>query len=110
MKLGVGLPTAGEWATPENQVRVAREAGALGDHSPWVFRRRLYAVEPKNGYPAGPGPTWPRPFERVADPIVTLACVARATTRIRPGTSVLIMPLWMDEVLEAMAALAPPRG
>ena len=30
VKLGVGLPCAGAWATPENQVRVAQRAEALG--------------------------------------------------------------------------------
>ena len=32
MKLGFSLPTAGAWATPENQIRIAREAEALGYH------------------------------------------------------------------------------
>ena len=65
MKLGFSLPTAGAWATPENQIRIAREAEALGYHSLWVFQRLLYALEPKNEYPPVPGKTWPKPFERV---------------------------------------------
>src|SRR3990172_11503984 len=92
MKLGFSLPTAGAWATPENQLRIARQAEALGYHSLWVFQRLLYALEPKNPYPPAPGPAWPKPFQRVMDPTVTLAFVAGATTRIRLGTSVLIMP------------------
>jgi alkanesulfonate monooxygenase SsuD/methylene tetrahydromethanopterin reductase-like flavin-dependent oxidoreductase (luciferase family) len=36
MKPGFSLPTAGDWATPENQLRVARQAEALGYHSLWV--------------------------------------------------------------------------
>ena len=79
MKLGFSLPTAGAWATPENQIRIAREAEALGYHSLWVFQRLLYAIEPKNEYPPVPGKTWPKPFERVFDPIVTLAYVAAST-------------------------------
>src|SRR6266852_3640207 len=94
MKLGFALPTAGAWATPENQIRVARQAEALGYHSLWVFQRLLYALEPKNEYPPAPGKVWPKPFERVFDPIVTLAYVAAATQRIRLGTSVLIMPFY----------------
>ncbi len=94
MKLGFSLPTAGAWATPENQLHIARRAEALGYHSLWVFQRLLYALEPKNPYPPAPGPTWPKPFQRVADPIVTLAYVAGATARIRLGTSVLIMPYY----------------
>jgi alkanesulfonate monooxygenase SsuD/methylene tetrahydromethanopterin reductase-like flavin-dependent oxidoreductase (luciferase family) len=88
MKLGFSLPTAGAWGTPENQLRITRRAEALGYHSLWVFQRLLYALEPKNPYPPAPGPTWPKPFQRVMDPTVTLAFVAGATTRIRLGTSV----------------------
>ncbi len=49
----------------------------------WIFQRVLYALEPKNEYPLVPGKVWPKPFARVLDPIVTLASVAAATTRIR---------------------------
>jgi len=104
MKLGFSLPTAGEWATPENQIRLARQAEALGYHSLWVFQRLLYALEPKNEYPPVPGRLWPKPFERVFDPIVTLAYVAAATSRIRLGTSVLIMPFYAPVVLAKQLA------
>ena len=46
---------AGAWATPENQVEVARAAEALGYHSLWTFQRLLYALKPKNDYPPLPG-------------------------------------------------------
>jgi len=104
MKLGFALPTAGAWATPENQIRVARQAETLGYHSLWVFQRLLYALDPKNEYPPVPGKTWPKPFERVLDPIVTLAYVAAATSRIRLGTSVLIMPFYTPVVLAKQLA------
>jgi probable F420-dependent oxidoreductase len=104
MKLGFSLPTAGDWATPENQIRVAGEAEALGYHSLWVFQRLLYPLEPRNEYPPVPGRLWPKPFERVLDPIVTLAYVAAATTRIRLGTSVLIMPFYTPVVLAKQLA------
>lgn len=38
MLLGVALPVAGAWATPENLVTVARRAEELGYHSVWVFQ------------------------------------------------------------------------
>src|SRR5262249_42096689 len=104
MKLGFALPMAGEWATPDNQIRVAEHAESLGYHSLWVFQRLLYALEPRNPYPPAPGPTWPRSFERVMDPIVTLAYVAAATTRIRLGTSVLIMPYYSPVLLAKQLA------
>lgn len=94
MKLGFGLPVVGAWATPDNQVRVAQHAEALGYHSLWVLQRLLYALAPQNDYPPMPGQPWPRAFESVADPTVSLAYVAGVTRRIRLGTSVLIMPYY----------------
>lgn len=99
MKLGVALPTAGAWATPDNQVRIARRAEELGYSSLWVFQRLLYALEPQNPYPPAPGPKWPEAFRSVTDPIVTLAFVAGVTSRIRLGTSVLIMPYYTPIIL-----------
>ncbi len=99
MKLGVGLPVAGAWGTPDNLIRIAQRAETLGYHSLWVFQRLLYALAPKNDYPPAPGQPWPKAFERVLDPIVTLAYVAAATRRIRLGTSILIMPYYTPIVL-----------
>ncbi|MFQ5828342.1 MAG: LLM class F420-dependent oxidoreductase [Candidatus Methylomirabilia bacterium] len=104
MKLGFSLPVAGAWASPENQVRLARHAEALGYHSLWVFQRLLYALKPKNDYPPMPGQAWPKPFERVMDPIVSLAHVAGATTQIRLGTSVLILPYYSPILLAKQLA------
>jgi len=75
MKLGWALNVAGAWATPENQVRVAQRAEALGYSGLWVLQRLLYATRPKGDYPPMPGQPWPRMFESVADPIVSLAFV-----------------------------------
>lgn len=104
MKLGVALPTAGDWATPDNQILIAERAEALGDHSLWVFQRLLYAVAPQNDYAPLPGQPWPAPFRCVSDPIVTLAYVAGATTRIRLGTSVLITAYYTPIMLAKQLA------
>ena len=104
MKLGFSLPTAGAWATPENQITVARRAEELGYHSLWVFQRLLYALEPRNEYPPVPGKVWPKAFERTFDPVVTLSYVAAVTKRIRLGTSVLIMPFYAPIVLARQLA------
>ena len=79
MQLGFCLPFAGSWATPDNQVTVARRAEELGYSSLWLAQRLLYPTEPRNDYPSAPGQPWPAPFEQVVDPIVTLAHVAGAT-------------------------------
>ena len=106
MKLGFSLPVAGAWATPENQVQIAQRAEQLGYHSLWVFQRLLYALEPQNDYPPMPGQPWPKVFESVVDPIVTLAYVAGATSTIRLGTSILIMPYYSPIIMaKALATL-----
>jgi probable F420-dependent oxidoreductase len=104
MKLGVALPMAGAWATPDNLVLVAQRAEALGYHSLWVFQRLLYALTPQNDYPPLPGQPWPKSFERTLDPIVSLAYVAGATTRIRLGTSVLITAYYSPIMLAKQLA------
>lgn len=104
MKLGFSLPVAGPWASPENQVRLAQHAEALGYHSLWVLQRLLYALERKNDYAPMPGQPWPKAFERVMDPIVSLAYVAGATKEIRLGTSVLIMPYYSPILLAKQLA------
>jgi probable F420-dependent oxidoreductase len=104
MKLGVALPLAGDWATPENQITVAQRAEALGYHSPWVLQRLFYALAPQNDYPPMPGQPWPAGFRRVSDPIVTLSYVAGATTKIRLGTSVLITAYYTPIMLAKQLA------
>jgi probable F420-dependent oxidoreductase len=104
MKLGFSLPMAGPWATPDNQVLIAQRAEALGYHSLWVFQRLLYAMKPQNDYPPLPGQPWPISFERVMDPLISLAFVAGVTSRIRLGTSVLIMPYYTPVMLAKQLA------
>jgi probable F420-dependent oxidoreductase len=104
VKLGVALPLSGDWATPDNQILIAQRADALGYHSLWVFQRLLFAVAPQNDYPPLPGQPWPASFRRVSDPIVTLAYVAAATTRIRLGTSVLVTAYYTPIMLAKQLA------
>src|SRR5437773_12093173 len=113
MKLGFSLPLAGSWATADNQVLIAQRAESLGYHSLWVFQRLLYAIRPQNDYPPLPGQPWPKSFERVMDPLVSLAFVAGATARIRLGTSVPIMPhytpVMLAKHLVPLRVLSPRR-
>ena len=100
MKLGFALPYCGSWATPDNQLAVARRAEELGYASLWTAQRLLMPTEPVNEYYAAPGAPWPAVFRSVADPIVSLAFVAAATSRIRLGTATLVLP-FHDPVLLA---------
>ena len=111
MRLGFSLPFAGSWATPDNQVTVARRAEELGYSSLWVAQRLLYPTQPRNDYPSAPGQPWPTAFEEVVDPIVTLAHVAGATRRIRLGTATLIAVYVAPVVLaKQLATLAVVSG
>src|SRR2546429_7498019 len=92
MEFGCQLPSSGEAATPDNLKRVAEnmeEAGFssiwVGDHIaiPWVtrssylFNGRKYEISPET------------PF---LEPLSALSFVAACTTKIRLGTSVLVLP------------------
>lgn len=94
---GVRLPCAGVLASPQAMVRVAREAESLGYDSVWVHDYLIWtktldrvhlscgsreAVEAAGeGYP-------PIFFESLTN----LAFIAGATSRIRIGTAILVLP------------------
>src|ERR1700710_127893 len=99
MKLGFALPYAGSWATPENQLLIARRAEELGYASLWTAQRLLYPEAPRNDYYATPGAPWPEPFRSLTDPLLPLAFVASATSRIRIGTASLILPFFQPVLL-----------
>jgi probable F420-dependent oxidoreductase len=106
VKLGFSLPVSGAWATPENQLQVARRAEELGYDSLWTVQRLLYPIRPQEPYAGGGGEDgrWPPIFERVVDPLVSLAYVAAATERVRLGTAGLILPLHPPVVLAKQLA------
>jgi len=89
MKLGTGLPVAGPWATPYNMLRTARLAESLGYSSLWAFQRLLHPIDEE----------WGPSYHAVHDPIVSLAFVAQATSRIRLGLAVVNVPFAAPIVL-----------
>jgi len=93
MKLGFAVPDAGAWATPANQIRIARQAEELGYESIWTLQRLLN--------PAGsPDQT----YRAVPDPLITLAYLAGHTSRIRLGVAVVNMPFYSPALLAKLAA------
>ncbi|MBG0829842.1 TIGR03619 family F420-dependent LLM class oxidoreductase [Planomonospora sp. ID67723] len=94
MRIGFAVPVSGSWATPANMVRVARRAEELGYHQVWTFQRLLYP----QGHPMGPV------YRSVHDPVVTLAYLAGATTRVRLGVAVLNMPFFSPALLAKQLA------
>ena len=81
MRVGVWLPNCRHLATPELIRRTAVRAEALGYDSVWVSD---HVVVPRANV-ANFGTT-------IFDPLITLGVVAGATSRVRLGTTVLIVP------------------
>ena len=82
MKLGIHLPHIGRKAGPDSIRRAAIQAEEVGFDDVWVSE---HIIVPKDGgYPPSPN-FW--------DPVLTLTWAAAATTRVRLGTSVLVLPL-----------------
>jgi probable F420-dependent oxidoreductase len=92
VQLGFGLPISGAWATPDNQIRLARRAEELGWRSLWTLQRLLVPEHPdqRSGNAA---------YASILDAIVPLAFVAGHTSRIRLGVSVVNMPFIAPPVL-----------
>jgi probable F420-dependent oxidoreductase len=91
MKVGISLPQTGPQAAPENLIRAAQRAEELGYDSIWTLERILWPVSPKDPYPASPDGRLPEAFQIVLDPIETLTFVAAHTSRVRLGTSVIVL-------------------
>jgi probable F420-dependent oxidoreductase len=81
MRFGIWLPNCRHLATPEIIRRAAVRAEQLGYDSVWVSD---HVVVPRANV-ANFG-------ETIFDPLITLGVVAGATTRVRLGTTVLIVP------------------
>ena len=89
MRLGVGLPVSGAWATPANLRTVATMAEELGYASVWGFQRLLHPVDED----------WGAVYHGVLDPVTALAYVAAVTSRIRLGLAVVNLPFYSPIVL-----------
>src|SRR5260370_14771345 len=82
MKVGLGLPVSGAWATPANISAVATRAEQAGYASLWAFQRLLV--------PEGSG--MEPVYHSVLDPIAALAYAAAVTTTARLGVAVINAP------------------
>ena len=100
MDLGFAVPQSGSWATPANQVALARRAEQLGYASLWSFQRLLY---PADVATADDPRRWPPVYRSVHDPLMILAFLAGQTERVRLGVAVLNMP-WFSPLLLAKQA------
>ncbi|GAA4540076.1 TIGR03619 family F420-dependent LLM class oxidoreductase [Amycolatopsis samaneae] len=100
MKLGLALPQYGNLAEPGSVARFASAAEELGFASLWVGDRVLTPKNPSDFYSGGtPDRPYPPEFTRFADPFLTLAAAAGATTTARLGTSTLVAPVYSPVLL-----------
>ena len=89
LQVGVGLPMAGAWATPDNLRQVARRADELGYASLWTFQRLLHPIDED----------WGPTYQSVLDPVTALSHAAAVTSRIRLGLAVVNLPWYAPIVL-----------
>ncbi len=85
MKIGLFGINTGACASPEAAARVARAAESAGFESVWTGE---HVVLPDPQAPPSPVP----PSHPMLDPAVALAFLAAATSRIRLGTGIIILP------------------
>ncbi len=93
MRIGLGAPVSGAWATTENVARFAVRAEELGYDSLWAFQRLL----------VGAGDELAPVYRSVLDPLLALTYAAAHTSRIRLGVAVVNMPYVSPVVLAKQA-------
>ena len=91
MKVGVSLPQAGQQATRESVIQMAKNAESEGFDSLWVFERLLWPMRPQTPYGGTPDGNLPIEYQIMLDPLETLTYVAANTNKIALGTSVIDM-------------------
>ena len=94
MKIGLGAPVSGTWATPDRLAGFVARAEDLGYDSLWTFQRLLVGVD-DNLAPV---------YHSVLDPLLALTFAAAHTTRIRLGVALVNMPFISPVYLAKQAA------
>jgi probable F420-dependent oxidoreductase len=94
VKVGLGLPVSGAWATPQNIASVATRAEQAGYASLWTFQRLLVPED------SGMEPV----YHSVLDPMAALAYAAAVTTTVRLGVAVINAPFVSPGYLAKQAA------
>ena len=94
MRIGLGAPVSGAWATPSNLALVAARAEELGYDSLWTFQRLLVGVDDQLD----------AVYQSVLDPLVSLTYAAAHTSRIRLGVALVNLPFVSPVVLAKQAA------
>ena len=114
MEIGCHLPVYGAAATREGVLRVAGRIEALGFDSLWVSDHVVIPWEIRSRYPYNATGDFPlSPGTDFLEPLTALTMAAAVTTRVRLGTSVLVLPhrhpVLTAKMLATLDHLAPGR-
>ena len=105
MDFGCVFPNRGPLATPANLLRAAEKAEALGYDTVWFSDHIVIPTEVKSFYPYHPsGQMQFNPSEPYWEPLTAMSYVAGRTSRLRLGTSVLVLPYRNPVVTAKMLA------
>ncbi len=93
MKFGIGFANILNWTTAQGAVELGRAAEAAGFDSVWTVEHVVYPDSYDSEYPYDPsGRMSMTPDTPLPDPLIWLTWVATATTTLRLGTGILILP------------------
>src|SRR2546426_957988 len=114
MDIGCHLPVYGPAATREALTLFARRAEALGYDSLWVSHHVVIPHTIRSRYPYNDTGDFPlSPSTDFLEPLTVLPLVAAVTSKIRLGTSVLVLPhrhpVLTAKMLATLDHLAPGR-
>ena len=114
MDIGCHLPVYGPAATREALTLFARRAEALGYDSLWVSDHVVIPYTIRSRYPYNATGDFPlSPVTDFLEPLTVMALVAGVTSKIRLGTSVLVLPhrhpVLTAKMLATIDHLAPGR-
>jgi probable F420-dependent oxidoreductase len=94
VQVGLHIPQVGPAARPEAIAGVARAADEAGFDSVWVFDHVVLQKEQQSRYPySADGKMGFSPTLDFLEPLTLLTYVAGITSRVRLGTSVLVLPM-----------------
>ena len=93
MKFGVGFANVGPFVQPEEAAFLARSCEEVGLESLWTVEHAAVPAGYEAEYPYSADGKMPGPEDSpIPDPLIWLAYVAGATSRLRLATGILILP------------------
>lgn len=93
MKFGVAFANVGPMAHPEGAVAFAQATEEAGFESMWTVEHTVVPAGYQSAYPYSSSGRMPGPEDSdIPDPLIWLSFVAGATSSIRLGTGILILP------------------